>query len=373
MNDRVNILLVDDHPPNLVALEAILGSLGENMVRATSGREALRHLLRQSFAVILLDVQMPQMDGFETASLIRARESSRHTPIIFVTAADPSDDLASRGYALGAVDYIFKPIVPETLRAKVSVFIELYRTSREVQKLYDNLQARTAELEAANRELRAFSYSVSHDLRAPLRRIDQFSRVLLEDHREGLAEEGRECLDRIRRSSLQMSGLIDDLLTLSLVTRSDLHLESVDLSALAREIVADLAAGEPDRDVRVDIESIDAVRCDPRLLRLALRNLLGNAWKYTGQQPDAHIVFGRRRGSRGGGETFFVRDNGAGFDMSASDRLFAPFERLHSTNEFPGTGVGLAIVQRVVERHGGTIWAESEPGDGATFHFTLGT
>ncbi len=243
----------------------------------------------------------------------------------------------------------------------------------EVRRLNEELEhrvvERTAQLQAVNRELEAFSYSVSHDLRAPLRSIDGFSLALLEDCGHQVDETGRDYLNRVRAASQRMGHLIDDLLNLSRITRSDMHRERIDLSALARTIVEEMRATGPLREVEISIEPGLFVEGDPRLLRVALENLLGNAWKFTGRQERASIEFGSARNE---GETiFYVRDNGAGFDMNYSDKLFGAFQRLHSMNEFKGTGIGLATVQRIIHRHGGRIWADGAVDRGATFYFTL--
>ena len=382
--DKVNILLVDDQPANLVALEAMLQGLGQNLIQAQSGREALKWLLTHEFAVILLDVKMPEMDGFETAELIRQRDKSRHTPILFLTAADNTQTHAVRGYAVGAVDYLVKPVVPEFVRSKVAVFVELAKKSellrRQTQLLLESEQAAlelaetraelVRDLEHKNRELESFSYAVSHDLRAPLRRIDSFSRAVLESQAERLDEAGQRYLERVREASQHMSELIDDVLYLSRVTRADLRDHEVDLSALANLIIARLQEGEPARKVEVKVRPGVVVTGDGQLLRIALENLLENAWKFTGRQAEARIEFGVTNAS--GEPTYFVRDNGAGFDMTYADRLFGPFQRLHPQGEFPGSGIGLATVQRIIHRHGGRVWAEGLPGQGATFQFTLG-
>jgi signal transduction histidine kinase len=383
-DDRVNILLVDDQPANLVALEAMLQGLGQNLIRAESGREALKWLLTHEFAVILLDVKMPEMDGFETAALIRQRDKSRHTPILFLTAADNSQNHAVRGYAVGAVDYLVKPVVPEFVRSKVAVFVELAKKSellrRQTQLLAESEQAAVElaetraelvrDLEHKNRELESFSYAVSHDLRAPLRRIDSFSRAILESQADRLDESGRHYLDRVREASQQMSQLIDDVLYLSRVTRADLRDQDVDLSSLAQLILSRLQENEPARKVEVKIRPGVIVTGDGQLLRIALENLFENAWKFTSKQPESRIEFGVTQAS--GEPTYFVRDNGAGFDMTYADRLFGPFQRLHANGEFPGSGIGLATVQRIIHRHGGRVWAEGLVGQGATFQFTLG-
>jgi two-component system sensor histidine kinase/response regulator len=382
--DRVNILLVDDQPANLVALEAMLQGLGQNLVRAESGREALKCLLGQDFAVILLDVKMPEMDGFETAALIRQRDRSRHTPILFLTAADATQTQAVRGYAVGAVDYLVKPVVPEFVRSKVAVFVELAKKnellSRQAALLAQSEQAAVdlaetraelvRDLEHKNRELESFSYAVSHDLRAPLRRIDSFSRAVLESQGDRLDEAGRKFLSRVREASQQMSQLIDDVLHLSRVTRAEMREQEVDLSELAAMIVGRLQEAEPARQVEVKIRPSLVVTGDGQLLRVALENLLENAWKFTGKQPETRIELGVSQAS--GEPTYFIRDNGAGFDMTYAERLFGPFQRLHSQHDFPGSGIGLATVQRIIHRHGGRVWAEGLVGQGATFYFTQG-
>ncbi len=382
--DRVNILLVDDQPANLVALEAMLEELGQNLIRAGSGREALKWMLTHEFAVVLLDVKMPEMDGFETATLIRQRDKSRHTPIIFLTAADQSQTQAVRGYAVGAVDYLTKPIVPEFVRSKVAVFVELAKKTELLRRQADLLRASEQEarelaesqaelvrdLEHKNRELESFSYAVSHDLRAPLRRIESFSQVVQESQGERLDDAGRHYLERVREASRQMAQLIDDVLYLSRVTRADTREQEVDLSAVVQLLVDRLRESEPAREVEVRIRPGVVVTADGQLLRIALQNLLDNAWKFTSRTPAARVEFGVTNVA--GEPTYFIRDNGAGFDMGYVDRLFAPFQRLHLQNEFPGTGIGLATVQRIIYRHGGRVWAEGMPNQGATFHFTLG-
>jgi two-component system sensor histidine kinase/response regulator len=382
--ERVNLLLVDDQPANLLALEAMLQDLGQHIVKAGSGREALKWLLTNDCAVILLDVKMPEMDGFETAELIRQRDRSRHTPIIFLTAADRSQTQAMRGYAVGAVDYLIKPVVPEFVRSKVTVFVELAKTTELLRRQTERLQiseqaareladARAElveDLEQKNRELETFSYTVSHDLRAPLRRIESFAKALSETQADRLDDEGRRYLSRIRTSSQEMAQLIDDVLYLSRVTRAELRRQEVDLSALARAIIERLREAEPDRKVDVRIRPGLTTVGDGQLLRIALDNLLENAWKFSARQPEARIEFGVTH--LPGEPAYFIRDNGAGFDMSYAGRLFTPFQRLHLSSEFPGTGVGLATVQRIIYRHGGRIWAEGGVGQGATFHFTLG-
>jgi signal transduction histidine kinase len=251
--------------------------------------------------------------------------------------------------------------------------VQLQLAHDELRELNAELEARveqrTAELAAATKELEAFSYSVSHDLRAPLRSIDGFSAQLLKKYDGDLDEEGRKYLAFVRQSSQEMGYLIDDLLRLSMISRSEMRRERVDLSALAGEIVAELRRAQPERQVSIDIEPGLFVKADRALVRAALQNLLGNAWKFSARAVSAHIALGSIRGAVP--TKYFVSDNGAGFDMTYAQKLFTPFQRLHSQDEFPGTGIGLATVHRVVRRHGGTIEAEGAPGKGATFRFTL--
>lgn len=249
----------------------------------------------------------------------------------------------------------------------------IYAISRDVTEqkaAVDELDWARQAAESASRELEAFAYSVSHDLRAPLRAIDGFSLILLEDYGDRLEPEAREHLARVRAASQKMASLIDDLLRLSRVSRGELTRQPVDLSALAREVGDALAQGEPGRRTRIEIEPGLAAHADEALLRVALTNLLGNAWKFTGGREPGLVRFGAER--RDDETVWSVADDGAGFDMRYADKLFVPFQRLHGAGEFEGAGIGLAIVARVVSRHGGRIWAKSAPSEGATFYFTLG-
>ena len=239
----------------------------------------------------------------------------------------------------------------------------------ELREAFESLRRAKEAADAANRELEAFSYSVSHDLRAPLRSIDGFSQALLEDYVNLLDDQGRDYLKRVRSATQRMAQLIDDLLKLSRLTRGELNLGQVDLSAQARGVAAELRKSQPGRRITFRIAPGLADSCDPNLLKVVIENLLGNAWKFTGKQEGAIIEFGAAE--ENGTTAYFVRDNGAGFDMAYSDKLFATFQRLHKDSEFPGTGIGLSLVQRIIHRLGGKVWAKGEVGRGSTFYFTL--
>src|SRR6059058_5330464 len=254
---KVNVLLVDDDATKRFALRTILAPLDENVVEASSGADALRQLLRNEFAVVLLDVRMPIMDGFETAQLIRQRPRSELTPLIFVTALDQAETDMGRGYNLGAVDFVFAPVVPAILRAKVIVFVELYRAQQELRRYRTQLETlveeRTIALTAINRELEAFSYSVSHDLRAPLVAFDGLSQALLQKYGEQLDDQAKDYLKRMRDASERMTSVFDGLQMLFRLTSGEIRREEVDVSALAAQVVDQLRAEHRDHEVQVDI------------------------------------------------------------------------------------------------------------------------
>jgi signal transduction histidine kinase len=360
-SSRPAVLIVDDVDANLVALEAQLESLDCEVVRARSGNEALRQLLRRDFAVMLLDVQMPDMDGFEVARLARDNRSTRDVPIVFVTAMHETEANVLQGYGSGAIDFLFKPINVDVLRGKVKVFLELAASRRQ---LLDEIAAH----EQTVKELESFSYSVSHDLRAPLRPLDGFCAVLIEDYGAALDDKARDYLARIRAAARRMGHLIDDILELSRVSHGAVQRSSFDLSPIVGAIVAELRQADPSRNVEFVSPPALKVSADRRLLQIAFENLLRNAWKFTRDRSPARIEVGRRRGAE---DVLFVSDDGVGFDPSFAGRLFQPFQRLHGAQEFEGTGIGLAIVNRIVNRHGGRIWAEAAVGKGAQFFFTL--
>jgi signal transduction histidine kinase len=255
------------------------------------------------------------------------------------------------------------------LADQAGVVLEHRRLFEEVHGLNRALERNVAELRALNDELGSFAYSVSHDLRAPLRSIDGFSQILLEDKAAVLGDDGRKHLDRVRAAATNMGTLIDDMLLLSRLTRDEMSPRSVDLTELARSVVEELRAREPERKVEFESNGALPAKGDERLLRIALTNLLGNSWKFTRSRDPAHVSVGGE--TRDGEAVFFVKDDGVGFDMRYAEKLFGAFQRLHNKSEFEGTGVGLATVQRIIHRHGGRVWAESEVDKGTTLYFTL--
>lgn len=364
VSTRPHVLIVDDSKANLTALEASLETLDVTVDRATSGEKALRCLLEREYAVVLLDVQMPGMDGFQTARFMRERESSMRTPIIFLTAYDESHTRAFHGYAIGAVDYISKPYDPEILRAKVGIFVELFRGREEVRRKSEELAEANRKLKDRTADLEAFTYSLSHDLRSPLRTIHGFGSLLEQAEGEIIDDEKISYLGRIKGAAERMSQLIEDMLTLSRASHGEMVVKTVDISRMAHEIVDDLRTHYDDHDVRFNVDDDLHCMADPGLLRIALYNLLDNAWKFTRKVTRPAVTVTGRPGNGKESCRLIVSDNGSGFDRKKADGLFQPFRRFHSSRDFAGTGIGLAIVRRVVVRHNGSITLQSEEGKG---------
>jgi signal transduction histidine kinase len=481
MKDKPVILVVDDHPQDVELLEAHLVPQGYEVVNAASGEEALEKLSNNKIDLVLLDVMMPKMSGFEVLEKLRADKKTRLIPVVMVTVLKETADRV-KALEAGCDDFISKPFDKHELLARIKSLLRIkslhdevdeardyaeaivetvreplivlskdlhvittnhayYRvfkatpdaienvyfydlqngrwniprlrnlledileksttfndfevdyevpdvgrrvlllnarridregvelillalediTARRlaeenVKKLNTDLQHNLDELAFANKELEAFSYSVSHDLRNPLNRILGFSDVLLEGYSDELDDEGKDHLNRVIKNATRMNRIMDDLLHLSRISRHGVQRQDVDLSKLAASVVTELQEGI-------------AAFADAKLIEVALSNLLGNAWKFTSKTKNARIQFGTFE--QEGKIVYYVKDNGAGFDQSFSEKLFLPFHRLHSEEEFEGTGIGLATVQRIIHRHGGKVWAEGEPGKGAMFYFTL--
>jgi len=370
---KVNILIVDDDATKRFALRTILAPLDETIIEASSGADALRQLLRSEFAVVLLDVRMPIMDGFETAQLIRQRPRSELTPLIFVTALDQAETDMGRGYNLGAVDFVFAPVVPAIMRAKVTVFVELYRAQQELRRYRTQLETlveeRTIALTAINRELEAFSYSVSHDLRGPLVAFDAMSEAMLESYGGQLDAKATANLQKMREASARMTSVFDGLQMLFRLTSGEIHREELDISTMAAKVAEEMRAADPESSTQIEVVPGIVATGDRRLVHILLANLVNNAWKFSSTKPSPRITVGCELVD--GESRIFVRDNGVGFDMIDAHRLFGAFQRLHSQSEFPGVGIGLATARRIVNRHGGRVWAEGAVGEGATFYFVL--
>jgi DNA-binding response OmpR family regulator len=386
------ILTVDDSVTYLEEIADQLRADGYEVVKARSGEEALALLAVEQVDCILLDLLMPGMSGTETCKQVKQSPVLRNIPLIMLTALD-DPAVMIEGMNAGADDYVAKTVDLEVIKARLRAQLRRKQFEDENRRVRDEILEKDAEARAAramaetravllaqldsknrdlalvNRELQTFAYSVSHDLRQPLRSMDGFSKVLLETHGDRLDEKARHYLERIRAGAQRMGQLVDGLLILSRVTRQELRHVWLRLDAVASRVIQRLREADPDRVVEIEITTPMHAFGDEQLIESVLENLLGNAWKFTtGRQP-ARIAVGIE--VRAGNETFFVRDNGAGFKMEYADKLFTPFQRLHSEREFEGAGIGLATTQRIVQRHGGEIWAEGAPGEGAVFYFTL--
>jgi two-component system, sensor histidine kinase and response regulator len=415
----LHVVVAEDSPTQAELLRKALVDEGYGVTLAANGLEALAAARETRPAVIITDVVMPDMDGYQLCRAVKADADLREIPVIIVTSLSRVDDIVM-ALESGADNFIRKPFDATALLARLDFLLanrklrslgnrqsgieiivggrkhvitagreqildllfssyeealhaneELRERQQEVQSLNLQLATRAVELERANEQLRSFSHTVSHDLRSPLGTIGGFSSVLLHKYAERLDERGLRYLNAIRQESERMTRIVEDVLYLANIDRTRVTRSCVDLADVARRTLEALQRGQPERQVRFDCVDQAPAHCDERLARIALANLLGNAWKFTGRREDARICF-RVEQDAAGEPVYVVEDNGAGFDMSYAHRLFKPFERLHRNDEFEGFGVGLATVQRIVSLHGGRIRAESSPGQGARFYFTLG-
>ena len=453
-NRGIDILVVEDSPTQA---EELIYTLMQNhyfVRKASNGKQAISLIEQQKPLVVISDIMMPEMNGYELCRYIKENENLRYIPVILLTSlSDPKDII--NGLESGADNFIMKPFDEnyllsridyvvanqdlqrkERLELGVEIFFggkryfinsqkrqildllmstyetavkkneELQRAQIELRKLNDELEnkveertalltheiavrkqaeeeikilnidlekrvlERTAQLELTNKELETFSYSVSHDLRAPLRSIDGFSLALLQNYSDKLDDKGKKYLQFVWNSAVKMNELIEDLIGLSHVSRVDLRCSTVDLSLIANNIISELQKDEPGRIIEFITGQGLFADCDYNLITIVLENLFRNASKYSSKKPNTRIEFNTIQ-NEGEKLIYFIRDNGAGFDMKYADKLFGPFQRLHSESEFPGTGIGLATVKRIINRHGGNIWAEAEIDNGATFYFTL--
>ncbi|HET7819322.1 MAG TPA: response regulator [Bacteroidia bacterium] len=390
----VKILAVDDREDNLLSIETILEQEKYTIVKATSGRAALKILLQQQdFTLILMDVQMPDMNGFETASLIYEREKLRHIPIIFITAHNQGEERMFEGYKMGGVDFIYKPINPELLRYKVSVFVELYQKTHELlnherkllaanRKLEQEVQERrlkeekirllneqllenNIQLKNTIEELDRFAYVASHDLQEPLRKILVFSDKLQTKYKDSLDVEVSQSLDKIAKASARMQSLINDLLKFSRETIVNEDFVSIPLTQLLQDVIADLEVEIEKSSAQVSWDSLPEVWGVPSQIRQLFQNLLSNAIKFRKKEeiPAVRIYSEPWNGLN----RIIIQDNGIGFDQKYSEEIFMVFKRLHSYHEFEGSGVGLSICKKIIDRHSGSIKAESKIGEGSRF------
>src|ERR1051326_5223119 len=406
----IKILLVDDREDNLFSIETILEKDNYTIVKAKSGREALKVLLhQQDFSLILMDVQMPELNGFETATIIYERDKLKNIPIIFITAFSYDEDYIFKGYKTGGVDYIYKPIKPELLRMKVSVFVELYRknqqlllhekkllaANRSLQKeiderkmseekirlLNEQLVNNNAHLKSINEELDRFAYVASHDLQEPLRKIMIFSDKILMGGK--LDAEAEKYFRKIISSSRRMELLINDLLNFSRQPMNSADFRKIDLNVLAKEAIAELEIEIEKNNARINISELPVIWAVPSLIRQLFHNLISNAIKFRKKtvEPVVRIEAKKLNSTDNSfpvktmnGNNYYkisISDNGIGFDPKYADEIFMVFKRLHSYHEFEGSGVGLSICKKIIEKHNGFIIAESKPGNGSTFIFGL--
>src|SRR5215471_5207689 len=400
----IKILLVDDREDNLYSIETIFEKDNYTIVKANSGREALKVLLKeQDFSLILMDVQMPDLNGFETATIIYERDKLRNIPIIFITAFGYDEDYLFKGYKTGGVDYIYKPVNPEILRMKVSVFVDLYRKNQQlilhekrlmtankslqreieerkaseekIRQLNEQLVQNNAHLKAVNEELDRFAYVASHDLQEPLRKILVFSDKI--SMKNDFDKETEKYFKKIVDSSKRMQVLINDLLSLSRDAKSSPDFMPVDLNVVLKEIVAELDVQIEKNHAQVHIDKLPMINAIPSMMRQLFHNLINNAIKFRKEAVDPVIRVESRLQIGGSGKSdknyynIIVSDNGIGFDPKYKDEIFLVFKRLHSYHEFEGSGVGLSICKKIVEKHNGSIVAESIPGEGSTFILKL--
>jgi signal transduction histidine kinase len=358
---RASILIVDDQEANVSLLEQMLSGAGYVSVSSTRNPHEVCELHRKNrYSLILLDLQMPGLDGFEVMEGLKAVETEGYLPVL-VQTSQPGHRL--RALQAGAKDFVSKPFNLAEILMRVHNMLEVRLLHLKTKSLNDQLQI-------ANQELEAFSYSVSHDLRAPLRHVLGFVDMLQRDAGPALSEKNLDHLKTISHSAKQMGNMIEDLLDFSRIGKSEGQMTDVNLDELVQKTVGDFQADTKDRNLAWEIHPLPVVRGDRTLLRLALVNLISNAVKFTGARAEAKIEIGCV--PRSDGETvFFIRDNGAGFDPWYAAKLFGAFQRLHSQDEFEGTGIGLANVQRIIHRHGGRVWANGVVDGGATFYFSI--
>jgi len=396
----VKILIVDDKKENLLSLQVILANEGFEFVEASSGKEALRILLKnQDFAIILMDVQMPLMDGFETAELIRQSEKLKHVPIIFLTANMNTSEYIFKGYQAGAVDYMIKPLSPEILKAKVMVFADLYRknhelrikeeetkalneavtiANKELAWQYAKIEKHVDNLRIANRELEAFTYISSHDLQEPLRKIQTFVRMILESEHENLSENGKQRFERVLYSANRMRQLIQSLLNFSRINVNERRFERIELIKIIDEVKEDLRERIEEKQAVIETSGLGSAKIISFQFTQLMQNLISNSIKFSRPDVPTHIIIKNSiiKGAEAKNDRLkpeqnychiTFEDNGIGFDPGMSERIFEVFQKLHHRDVYEGTGIGLAIVKKIVENHNGIIMATGKPMNGSKF------
>ncbi|MDB5226554.1 MAG: response regulator receiver sensor signal transduction histidine kinase [Bacteroidota bacterium] len=399
-NHPVKILLVDDKKENLLSLQVILSNHEYQFIEASSGKEALRILLKsQDFAIILMDVQMPIMDGFETAELIRQSDKLKNVPIIFLTANMNSPEYIFRGYEAGAVDYMIKPLSPEILKAKVSIFAELYKkthellvqeehmktlnsfilaANKELELQNEEKERQATELRIANKELESFAYVSSHDLQEPLRKIQTFATIVLDKEKQNLSENGKYNLQRMQQAADRMQQLIQGLLAFSRTNIDKRKFEYTDLHEVIEDAKIELKEIIDEKNAVIESNDLGSAHIIPFQFRQLIINLFSNSLKFANPEVPSHIIVKSKniKGSTIKNEKLSpekdycqitFKDNGIGFESHFSERIFEVFQKLHSKDEYPGTGIGLAIVKKIVDNHNGIIVATGELKKGATF------
>ncbi|MEJ0034732.1 MAG: response regulator [Gammaproteobacteria bacterium] len=367
------LLVVDDEVAQMKALCSTLEFEGYRPTGFSSAKQALAQLRPGQHDLLLTDLMMPEIDGIE---LIRSARATDPELAGIVMTGHGTIDTAVAAMQVGALDYVLKPFKLNVILTVIVRALDIRRLRIENAALQQREREQAVELAAAYRDLESFSYSVSHDLRSPLRAVNGFMDIFMEEFGHTVSGEARSHLEQVRTGGARMDRLIDDLLKFCRFSRAPLTRQRVDLGGIVRRVVANLQASEPQRTVQVEIGELPAVAGDASLLEQVLVNLLSNAFKFTRHQPQPRVSVGSFTAPNPSDpnameRVYFVRDNGAGFDMKYAGKLFGVFQRLHAQDQFEGTGVGLSIVQRVLQRHGGRIWAESAPGSGATFFFVL--
>ncbi len=363
---KLTLVIVDDEPASMRALCDTLEYEGYRTYGYTSAADALAAMRERSFDLLLADLQMPGTNGID---LIKSAQLIDPTLVAIIMTGHGALDTAVAAMKAGALDYIQKPIKLATTLPVVERALAVRQLRIEKKRLEENVRLRTEELKIANRELEAFSYSVSHDLRAPLRAVSTFTQALLSEHIGTLTDEGRRLLQNVNAGAAHMDRLITDLLRLSQLNRQELHRQPVRFAEMVERIIEGMAAERAGRDIEFVVADFPTWQVDVGLMQQVFVNLISNAIKFTRERPHARIEIGYRM--NGTTLVCFVKDNGVGFNMKYMNKLFGVFQRLHSADQFEGTGVGLSIVRRIVERHGGTVWVDGAQDQGATFYFSL--